>query len=169
MLSMTLPAGIYIWAINTEPVDKVSWIAFPLIIFTIGGFAALLYARKDISKSLQIVGITYMMATVLVFAWLFPAIDSHTSMQQHKQLISTADHVVAYQNFNDAFVFYTKHPILIIDNVDSLNRYMTIHPDALVLSRDRRFTTLDSLPALTLYSKDMDLFSLSYSAIYTRK
>jgi len=36
ILTMLLPAGIYIWAINTEPVNKVSWIAFPLIIFTIG-------------------------------------------------------------------------------------------------------------------------------------
>ena len=110
-----------------------------------------------------------MVATVLVFAWLFPALDSQTPMQKHKELISSAENVVAYDYFNDAFVFYTKHSIPLIQNVDSLAAYINTHKNAVVLYKGKQFKTLDSLPSLKLYSKDMDLFSVSYSAIYIKK
>jgi len=90
-------------------------------------------------------------------------------MQKHKELISTADNVVAYQNFNDAFVFYTKHSIPLITNVDSLAAYINTHDNVVVLSKAKQFPTLDSLPSIKQYSKDMDLFSVSYSAIYIKK
>jgi hypothetical protein len=166
---MLLPVGIYIWAINTEPVDNVRWIAFPLLIFTIGGIVAWVYAKQNIGKSLHIIGCTYMIATLLVFAWLFPVLDSQTPMQKHKDLISTADNVVAYQNFNDAFVFYTKHPIPLLTSIDSLAAYIDTHRNVVVISKSKDFKTLDSLPCIKPYSKDMDLFSVSYSAIYIKK
>jgi len=169
ILTIILPAGIYIWAVNTEPVNNVRWIAFPLLVFTIGGIAALVYAREKISKALRVVGYTYMIATVLVFAWLFPALDSQTPMEKHKALLSSAENVVAYQNFNDAFVFYTKHSIPLFTNADSLANYIDTHNNVVVLSKAKQFPTLDSLPSLKLYSKDMDLFSVSYSAIYVKK
>jgi len=169
ILTIILPAGIYIWAINTEPVNKVSWIAFPLLVFTIGGIAALVYARENVGKGLRTIGYTYMIATVLVFAWLFPALDSQTPMEKHKALLSTAENVVAYQNFNDAFVFYTKKSIPLFTNADSLADYIHAHNNVVVLSKAKQFPALDSMPSLKLYSKDMDLFSVSYSAIYIKK
>ncbi|TKK68283.1 glycosyltransferase family 39 protein [Ilyomonas limi] len=168
ILTMILPLGIYTWAVNTEPVDNVSWIAFPLLVFTVGGIAALVYARQNISKALRVIGCTYMVATLLVFAWLFPALDSQTPMEKHKQFIGAADNVVAYQNFNDAFVYYTKHPIPLITDIDSLAAYINTHNNAVVISKSKQFKTLDSLPSIKLYSKDMDLFSVSYSAIYIK-
>ncbi len=169
ILTMLMPVGIYIWAINTEPVNHVSWIAFPLLVFTIGGIIALVYAKQGIEKSLRIIGFTYMIASLLIFAWLFPAIDSQSPMQKHKKLISSADNVVAYDKFNDAFVFYSKHYIPTIHSVDSLAAYINSHNNAVILCKGRQFKTLDSLPTIKQYSKDRDLFSLSYSAIYIKK
>ena len=169
LLTMLMPIGIYIWAINTEPVNQVSWIAFPLLIFTIGGIVALACAKKGIGKSLQVLGCTYMIATLLVFAWLFPVLDSETPMQKHKALIGAANNIVAYDYFNDAFVFYAKHPIPLIQNIDSLAAYVNSHDSAVILYKGKQFKTLDSLPSIRLYSKDMDLFSVSYSAIYIKR
>lgn len=166
ILSAILPVGIYLWAINTEPVNAVSWIAFPLLVLSAGGIATWLLARKSVSRSLLVIGGTYMLATVLVFMWLFPALDSQTPMEKHKALIRTASHVVAFQNFNDAFVYYTKGPIPLFTNADSLSAYLNTHQSVVVLSKGKEFPVLDSLPTLRQYSKDMDLFSVSYSAIY---
>jgi hypothetical protein len=164
-----MPVGIYIWALYTEPVNQVSWIAFPLLILTIGGITALVYAKQRVDKSLRIIGFTYMLASLLIFAWLFPIIDSQSPMQKHKKLISSADNLVAYDKFNDAFVFYSKYNIPTIHNVDSLTAYINSHNNAVILCKAREFKTLDSLPNIRQYSKDRDLFSLSYSAIYIKK
>ena len=167
-LTMLLPAGVYIWAINTEPVNEVSWIAFPLLILTIGGIMALVYAKRNISKSFLIIGYTYMLATVIVFALLFPAIDNLTAMKKHKTLIEKSNHIAAYKDLNDAFVFYAKKPIPVIKNIDSLADYISAHNDAIILSNGKNFTALDSLSSLKFLFKDRDLFSTKYSVIYKK-
>ncbi len=169
ILTILMPVGIYIWAINTKPVDEVSWIAFPLVVFTIGGVLAFIYARQNVVKSLSTIGYTYMIATVLVFAWLFPAMDDVTAMKKHQDVIAHSRNIAAYKDLNDAFVFYAKKPIPVLPTVDSLSHYINSHPDVLILYNGKDFTQLDSMPSLQLYSKDRDLFSSKYSAIYKNK
>ncbi len=168
ILTMFIPLGIYIWAINTEPMNQVSWIAFPLLILSIGGALALWFARQNISKALLTIGYTYMAATVLVFAWLYPALDSLTAMKKHELLLRSSDNIIAYKDMNDAFVFYTKNNIPIFQNKDSVDQYIASHPSALILYNSRDEIQRDSLPALSLYSKNRDLFSLKYSFIYKK-
>ncbi len=169
ILTIIMPAGIYVWAINTPPVNKVSWIAVPLLVLSAGGGAMLYIAKQSVSKALMVIGGTYMTATLLVFAWLFPALDAQTAMKKHGQILATADEVIGYTEINDAFVFYTKKPVPVLQNIDSLSAYINTHNKVLVLYNGKNFKQLDSLPSLQLYSKDIDLFSTKYSAIYQKR
>lgn len=168
-LTVLMPIGIYIWAINTEPVNKVNWIAFPLLISTIGGILALIHAKHNIAKSLSTIGYTYMLVTVLVFAWLFPAIDGLTAMKKQGLLLKKANNIAAYKDMNDAFVFYAQKSIPVIKDVESLSSYINSHKDAVILSSGKNFSQLDSLPSLNFWSKDRDLFSTKFSVIYRGK
>ena len=169
VLTILLPVGIYSWAIKTEPVNEVSWIAFPLFIFCIGGALALRFARQNIFKSLSIIGYTYIAATLLLFALLFPALDGVTAFKKRESLIKNAANIAAYKEMNDAFVFYAKKQIPVFKTEDSLAAYIQSHNHVLILYNGKDFTTLDSMPSLQLYSKDRDLFSTKYSAIYKKK
>ncbi len=169
-LTLLMPAGIYIWAINTEPVNELSWIAFPLLILSVGSLAAFRFAKQNTAKSLLSIGYTYMAATVLVFIWLFPAVDDLTAMKKHKNVVESSQHIAAYKKMNDAFVFYSRNRIPILNTRDSVAQYLALYNDALIIGNERKdMLPHDSLPSITLYSKDRDLFSLKYSFIYTKR
>ena len=168
-LTFLMPLGIYIWAINTEPINQVSWVAFPLLVLPAGSLAALRLVKQNVQKALLTIGYTYMIATVLVFVWLYPAMDDVTAMKKHKALLQSATSVAAYKKMNDAFVFYTQKKIPLLQNTDSLKQYMAAHPNAIILYNGRKEVLADSLPLLHLYSKDRDLFSTKYSFIYQAK
>ena len=168
VLTILTPVGIYVWAINTEPINNVSWIAFPLLILPAGVFIALRY-RKNIAFTMQAIGFTYMLSSLVIFIWLFPAMDSYTAMKKHKPVISKANNIIAYQSFNDAFVFYAKKNIPVFTKIDSLTQFVNTHDNVLILGNGKKFPQLDSLSSLQLYSKDRDLFSSKYSVIYRKK
>jgi len=169
IITILIPVGIYIWAMNTEPVNRVSWIAFPLLVLPLGTVVALRYRKQNVASSLQAIGFTYMLASLIIFTWLFPAIDDFTAMKQRKSVISQAKNIVAWQSFNDAFVFYAKQNIPVIKNIDSLSQFVAAHDSVLILGNGKNFPQLDSLPSLQLYSRDRDLFSSKYSVVYRKK
>ncbi len=169
ILTILMPAGIYVWAANTKPVNEVTWIAFPLLIFSLGGIIAWRYARQNITKALVTIGSTYMCATILVFTWLFPVMDSLTAMKKHEEAIRNSQNIAAYKKINDAFVFYARKPIPVFQTEAKLASYIRLYPNALILYNGKKIGPLDSLPYLQPYSKNRDLFSTKFSAIYKKK
>ena len=169
LLTLLFPVGIYIWAINTDPINQVSWIAFPLLVFPAGSIVAWTVIKKNFYKGLQVIGFTYMLASLLVFLWLFPAIDTTSAIKKHRDVIRHSDNVIAYKDLNDAFVFYANRNIPVVTNIEALNAYLLGHENTLIISRGKDFHELDNLTAITLYSKDRDLFSSQYSVLYVQK
>ena len=83
--------------------------------------------------------------------------------------IATANAVVAYRNFNNAFTFYYKKPIVILSSATAVSDYLKHYPSALVLERASWPHLKNSLPQLSVLNKDKYLFSRQYSIIYQLK
>ena len=106
---------------------------------------------------------------LLFFSVLYPSLDARGSVQKQKSIIASANAVAAYRNFNNAFVFYHKQPVVVLPSAASVLDFLNEHPSALVLERASQPHLKDSLSQLTVLSMEKDLFSRQYSIIYQLK
>ncbi|MBX5439664.1 MAG: glycosyltransferase family 39 protein, partial [Thermoflavifilum sp.] len=170
LIVLALPMGIYFWAISTPPFAPISWLALLFIPALIGGWMGAFQARKgQQAEALKHVGAGFTLTILLVMLIGYPALDKQTSVRKQAPYLAQASHIVAFQQMNDAFVFYAGKTIPVIQHIDSLKARLQQDSTLWVIRRARDFAMLDSLPQLRLIRKDRDAFSFQYSALYTSK
>ncbi|MXV51374.1 phospholipid carrier-dependent glycosyltransferase [Pedobacter sp. HMF7647] len=166
LVSFSLPVGIFFWASKTEPLTSVNWLAYPLILIPLITLSAYFRRQKDNADLLLTIAGSYMAVSFLLFTIIFPAMDSQTSMRKNEEILTSGKVVVAYKNFNDAFVFTAKKTIPEIQNLQQLDSALKAHPRLLIVSKAFVSAELDSMKNLKLISKSRDVFSRQYSVIY---
>jgi hypothetical protein len=148
---------------------SISWVAWLFLVVPVGTFSALWLYRKSIEKSLLTVAATFMLTSFIFFAVPFQAMDNQGSVQKLRPQITAHKNVVGYINFNDAFVFYANDRIPLVETPEELQNYLSEHQDALVLSRARDLSYMDSIPNISRIQEVHDLFSRQLSGSYTVK
>jgi 4-amino-4-deoxy-L-arabinose transferase-like glycosyltransferase len=166
LIALAIPIGIYIWAANTDPLKEISWIAYPLTILPLGACTALLLKKRGLWQRSLIIAVACMSTTFLIFTVSFPALDKHTVFRMRQHELEKEQVVIAFKKINDGFVFYHHHPVPVLNDIEELDSFLSKHKHVTVLSTDRSFMDLNKIHGLHLQSKDRDLFSSKYSAIY---
>ncbi|MFV0593377.1 MAG: hypothetical protein ACK5M7_18535, partial [Draconibacterium sp.] len=168
-ISLAMPTGVYFFTKNTDPLYSISWVAWLFLVVPIGTFVALWLYRKSLEKSLHVLAATFMLTTFIFFAVPFQAMDNQGPVQKFKTKIQSADKIVAYKSFNHAFAFYASDRVPVFEELDDLQSYLNTHENALVLSRNRNLSYMDSIPQLTCIQQRHDLFSSRSSGMYRLK
>jgi 4-amino-4-deoxy-L-arabinose transferase-like glycosyltransferase len=166
IICLIMPIGAHIWLSQTDPLTSITWVSPLFAIPAIGATLALIRLKQHAADSLMMIAKSFVVFGMAVNAIIFPAIDSQTPMHKRGAIVRAATTVIAYHEFNNAFAFYYRQPIKIYDSLPLMHAFIRMHPNTLVISRSRRFEALDSLPWLQLISKDREVFSTEYSAIY---
>lgn len=165
--SIALPVGVFYWMSTESTLSSISSLSSLLLVFpaavTLGFFC---YRRERLYKAFLIVASGSILQNFLFFLVLYPSLDARGSVQKQKGLVASANRVVAYRSFNNAFTFYHRKPIAIMPSVRAVVEYLKQYPKALVLERASYPHLKDSLPAVTVVRMDKDLFSRQYSIVY---
>ncbi|SFV35086.1 ArnT family glycosyltransferase [Thermoflavifilum thermophilum] len=170
LLVVALPIGIYVWARSSPPFTKLPWLAWLFLPALIGGWMGWFHVRKNLqAEALMHIGAGFTLSILLVMLIGYPALDRQTSVRKQASLVAHAPKIVAFQQMNDAFVFYARQNIPVIGQIDSLKNCLQHDSTLWVIRRARDFAMLDSLPQLRLIRKDRDAFSFQYSALYSSK
>ncbi|GAA4308316.1 glycosyltransferase family 39 protein [Compostibacter hankyongensis] len=171
VFSLAIPVGIYFWTRSLPELSAFGWIALCFLCFPAGVLLALYrYRRGDTGKSLTAVAGGYMLNTLLLFAWPYPLLDAQTPMRKAEALLQDgARPVMVYKSFNNAFLFYTRYPVTVTDETDSIRSFIRQHPDGLIISDTGHGAPLDSLPELQLIRKDHEIFNSHTAVIYGGK
>jgi hypothetical protein len=105
-------------------------------------------------------------STVIVFAYPYARMDAETPMRKAASLLNAGRPVVVYKRFNDAFVFYNRHPIPVMEDTVALKDYLLAHPRTLVISDVRDQSPLERMQGLKPVRSDREIFNSHTSVIY---
>ncbi|MCL6523908.1 MAG: glycosyltransferase family 39 protein [Thermoflavifilum sp.] len=167
LIVLALPIGVYFWTESTPPFQNLKWLGLLFIPEIIATAWGVYYARKQAYGEIaRHIGAGFTLSILLIMLIGYPALDQQTSVRKQAPYIAQASQVIGYQHINDAFVFYARTPIRIVESLDSLKAYLQKDTTVWVIRRARDFNQLDSLPQLKLVRKDRDAFSFQYSALY---
>ncbi len=170
VIGIALPVAMFYWMSSESELYPERALSSLLLVFPIGVILGFYHHLKgSFYKSFMFIAAGGIVQSILFFSILYPALDAQGSVQKQKSMIAAASAVVAYRNFNNAFTFYYKKPIVILPSATAVSDYLKLHPSALVLEKASWHHLKDSLPQLSVLNKDKDLFSRQYSIIYQWK
>lgn len=170
ILTISLPPGIYFWMQSEKALNNIADLSILLLIFPVTVLFGFYYYKKlRIAKAFSMVAFGAIMAGAVFFSILFPALDAQGSVHQLKQLVKTERPIIAYRFFNEAYTFYHKQPIVIMNSAEAVADFFKKNPTALVLERSRQPNLKDSLPDLVIKATGKDLFSRQYTFVYELK
>ncbi len=170
LLSIALVPGIYFWMQSVAALRKIAMLSILLAVFPITVLLGIYYYKKlRFMKAFSMIALGAIIENGIFFSVLLPALDEQGSVHQMKELIKTGEPVIAYRSFNDAFTFYHKQPIVIMNSADALTDFLKKNPHALVLEKARQPHLTDSVQGLIIKASVKDLFSRQYSFAYKLK
>lgn len=170
VVAVALPVGFYYWTQSNPAIQSYGWLAWCFIIFPLGLLAAwICYAKKKITGVLYAIAAGFMINTIVLFVYPYPLLDAQTPMRKAHSVLSNHWPVAAYQRFNDAFVFYARQPIIMLQDEAALDGFLKAHEHALVISDIKDQSLLQSRPDLQMVRTDHEVFSSHVSVIYEKK
>jgi 4-amino-4-deoxy-L-arabinose transferase-like glycosyltransferase len=166
VICLLIPIGVFWWLSKTDPLQPVASYAWLLLLMPV--VALVIFFAKQKNAAIAAIGVPFIVASLVTFGALFPKLDEQTPMRKREAQIRS-HRVVAYRDFNDAFVFYAPARIPVFRERAALESYISAHPDVLVITRAKKFDFIDSIPSLKRLSVDREVFSRQSSAIYTQR
>ena len=168
IIALLFPAGFAVW-VKSDRIPELLPYTWAVALITLGAFGAwYLYAHRNDGRWWQLLAAACMLFNMLFFALLFPVLDRSGSVSKLAPVVRDAKQMVGYGRINDAFVFYHRKPIPVLDAA-GVRSQLNEFPDALVLQLGKKADLRDSIPGLVLIHDEKDLFSSQHSFIYQKK
>jgi 4-amino-4-deoxy-L-arabinose transferase-like glycosyltransferase len=168
-LSVAIPVGTFFWIRSAAPLQGAMWIAVVLLLYPLGtAVAFILFARKRTSGALGWIAGVFMVGTAVLFAYPYPFLDARTPVRRAAPLFGKGVPVAAYKNFNDAFVFYNRRPIPVLEDTAALDRFLSTHQEAMIISDIRHQPMLEDRRDLEVVARYPEIFDSHVSVIYRK-
>ena len=168
VVASLLPVAAYAWT-RTQPVLRpMGWIALVVLIYPAGCWTAYRMMRRGRrTRSLVTLAVTFMAGTLALLTGPYPALDHLTPVRKAQgSTVYPGRPVAAFGSFNNAFVFYARHPITELPDTAAVRRFLAAHPDGLILSRGRGPGPLDQMSGLREIRRDPEIFNSHPSRIF---
>lgn len=167
VIASLFPVAAYVWT-RTQPILRpMGWIALVVLIYPAGCWTAYrMTAGGRSARSLVTLAVTFMTGTLALLVGPYPALDRLTPVRKAQQTLYPHRPVAAFGSFNNAFVFYARHPISELPDTAAVRRFLTVHPDGLILSRDRAPGILGQMAGLQEIRRDPEIFNSHPSRIF---
>lgn len=169
-LSLLIPVVAFI---GTKKVEEISFLSYQSLIFLIipiGAAIALLVwlKHKNQEKMVVVLSGSWVIASLLVFLWIFPLISKQDPVQQSIPILNTSNPVAYYRRFNSAFPFYLKKPLKKLTTTDEIAEFFAEHPEGYLISAKIYESELSGIPLKKIFQKK-DLFESPVTVIYKKQ
>lgn len=155
---IAFPVGIYLGLKADAGLSHLSFLAYYFIPI---GLLGLLWwiKRKQIQTLLHTNIAIWIVTSFLFFQFIFPLVDAQNPVNQLLPQMNTEEtHVIAYQQFNAAFVFALQKTIPRFGNLKDIQAEMLKHERGYVITRTSELDALMSIEGLVYLGEARDLF-----------
>ncbi|MBC6490593.1 ArnT family glycosyltransferase [Flavihumibacter stibioxidans] len=166
IITMAIPVTAYI-LFEKEGMAIPEYTPLLFLLYPIAAIAAwILLDKSQTFKALQALAVISMGQVLVFFGLVFPSMDRTGSVYRLKNIIRDAPSVIAFDDLNDAFVFYRNAPISLVKEKDSLLNILQQQPGTVVIEKAKQSAIEEWRPPLEIIAQAKDLFSSRTSFIY---
>lgn len=159
IVAMLMPVVVWFALQAESSLQDLRSLAFYFMLFPIGAAIALLYIiRKNIRAAVYAYSFTSILFLLTFFYILFPKIDAHNPVSQSIPLIEDRTlPIVAYRDFNPAFVFAFQHPVKKFETDETLLAFEKFNKHFYVITQKKYLPELSAY-GFTILFEGKDLF-----------
>lgn len=167
LIGIGLPLAAY-FGLKTEGYLKdVAFISGYLWPFPIFSIIALFYLKKKkVSISLMLALSGFWMGTIYIHFFAYPKIDEKNPVFLLNQISNKTSQVIAYKQMNPAFLIPLGAPVLQVENLEGLSRYLENKEEVFIISRKKYMDELNSLKKLEFISSMKELFEKPTAVLF---
>lgn len=166
ILSLALPAGLYIGLKAYEPLQGGEWMALWFLFIPAGTLAAILWLKKNREHALYCVVAGYMLAGISFFLFVYPETNKANPPVAASGVVDYEKDFVSYKRFNPAFSMYIRKPVVTFHDTALLRKHLEEHPGSYLLTQTRFSDDLEPGFPLKEVFRMQDLFEGPVSIIY---
>lgn len=167
IFSIALPVVLFLWMISVPAFNNIAFESILVLVLPLSVLLGVYFNKnKKPIKAFSMIAIGAILMNIFFFSILYPTLDHQGSIYKMKNLVQSGRPIIAYHSFNEAFTFYYKKPIRVMNTASEVKMFLFNHPSTLVLERSDHAYLKDSLPEIQLKASAKDLFSSRYSYIY---
>lgn len=166
-ISLCIPLGAFLALEEQAHLSKYAYLSFFLLPLTVGSGLAIYFWQKR-NKNAVIVSTTiaWGFTGLLFFSIIWPKLYAENPVQKSSNTWKQYDMVVAYKQFNPAFVWSMGRIIPIYHDIASLQRALeNEETKVLILSRSKYADELLQLTQATIVFEQQDLFESSKTVL----
>lgn len=137
------------------------WLLF--LAAPIGAAVALTFIVKNrIAYALYAWTGSFMILLLLVFTWLLPQVDARNPVAKSRGLLN--GELAYYKRINSSYVFYNQKPIVKLESVEEIEKFMEKNPEGIIISTEQDWQDINSEKYQVVF-RSKDLFESPVSII----
>lgn len=168
VLTLLLPVGGYL-ALRSDPVLRsAAPCAWWLSVVPAGSLAALvLQTRKKMYQSINVIGYTFITASILLSLLIFPAIDNKNPVAKSLDILENKE-VAFYKKFNSSYSFYLRKEIPELEEGE-IKSFFKENPGGVILSVQKHIKTMHLQEEYEIIFSGKDLFENPVTVLIAKK
>ena len=170
ILATLLPLAFF-FGLRLDPaVSHLSGWAFIFLTFPLGAAAAWYrFRHEQLNRTILALSASFIVTAVLFFQLAYPVIDRENPVSQTLAHIHPDQRVIAYKQFNPAYVFYLDKSVEVFQTPEELRNALRGPESVIVLSRTEYLPELTPVVPLREIARRRDLFETPTTVVLTKQ
>lgn len=170
ILATLLPLAFF-FGLRLDPaVSHLSGWAFIFLTFPLGAAAAWYrFRHQQLNRTILALSASFIVTAVLFFQLAYPVIDRENPVSQTLNHIHPNQKVIAYKQFNPAYVFYLEQAVEVFQTPEELQKALLGPESVIILSRTEYLPELTPVVPLKELARRRDLFETPTTVVLTKQ
>ncbi|PMD97360.1 phospholipid carrier-dependent glycosyltransferase [Siphonobacter sp. BAB-5405] len=169
VLAALLPIAFYLGLRLDPVVSHLAGWAIIFLTFPLGAAAAWCRFRHgEFSRTMLALAGSFVVTAVLFFQLAYPIIDRENPVNQTISSINPEEKVIAYKQFNPAYVFYLNRSVDVVNTPEALAEVLRAEGSVVVISRTEFLPELSTFSQLKELTRKRDLFETPTTILFRK-
>lgn len=169
-LMLFVPAAAYFALPFEKALSDLQYLAAFFLLLPFGaGLAFYFYAKNNSPMANRTIAGSFMLTTLLFFYFVFPRIYMENPVIGSLPKMDVEKPIAYYKRLNPSFAFYLRRPILKLETVVAVRRYLAEHPEAYIITSRKKFREIADIADFEILVERKDTFERPVTVVVTPK
>ncbi|HEY9044837.1 MAG TPA: glycosyltransferase family 39 protein [Ohtaekwangia sp.] len=172
VIALLIPFAVWFALREENNLKDLASLAVYFVLLPLGAGTALVYLwKKDLDTALYIYTLTAVIFLMLFFYAAFPEVDARNPVSQSIDYMHhhSAKPVVAYRDFNPAYIFSFQKPVKKFENTEELASFADSHEHFYIVTQERYLPELYALSQFNIVYQGKDLFERPVTVVLEKR
>ncbi|MBN1821254.1 MAG: glycosyltransferase family 39 protein [Prolixibacteraceae bacterium] len=168
IISLIVPVGGYFALKTDQSLADAAGSGLWFVILPVGVFISLAFLyKKQIAYTISTIAGTFILASILFFVAIFPAIDKQNPVKKSIHLLQDKE-VAYYKKFNASYSFYLKKKIPELD-ADQIETFFQENPDGILISIQKQIDQIELPEGCKIIFSGKDILEIPTTVLISER